>query len=341
MLVSFIVVVFNEAKVLPKTKGAIDRLIVPENVEIETIAIDGGSRDNSVAVARSCGFTQIIELPGANIPSCRNAGIKAAKGDWIAFVDGDCLLSPEWLQQAAALLEKMPSLILGWPASPPVPGTWVQRAWNAHWMNKNPAVVEEQGRQVVKKEGFRLITTRNMIFHRKIAGLVGGFDENLSTGEDTDFVFRATMAGIPAWGLPSLKSIHLGEPDTLRKFFKQQIWHANRKAYKAIMEKSGMKSGGNAPLFTMLFISGLLLTIVSVILGLFVCPFFFLGLLALPALLSIPAIRTGFRAGDSSVFLPLVILYGAYGLARSLDMLGLSPHKPSWKSTNQSAKSKP
>lgn len=333
MLVSFIVVTFNEAKALPLVKAAFDRLVLPQDVTIETIAIDGGSRDGSPDLARSLGFTKVVELPGANIPVCRNAGINAAAGEWIAFVDGDCILDPDWLIHAARLLEKNPELILGWPASPPEPGTWVQEAWHAHWMHKNPALELVDGESVLKREGFRMITTRNMIFHKTIANKIGGFDETLSTGEDTDFVFRATMAGLPAWGLPALKSIHLGEPDTLKKFYKQQVWHANRKAYKAIMEKSGMKSGGNAPMFTVIYLASGLVSLASMPMGLF-HPAFWIGISALPALLLALSARTCIRARRPGMLVPLAILYGAYGLARSRDLIGLSPHKPSWKSNN-------
>lgn len=332
MLVSLMVVVFNEAKALPLVKAAFDRLRLPPNMTIETIAIDGGSRDDSVSVARAVGFTKVIEMPGANIPVCRNAGLRAASGEWIAFVDGDCILDPDWLEHAARLLTRHHELILGWPASPPSPGTWVQQAWHIHWMNKNPALETAEGEQVLKREGFRMITTRNMIFHRGVADRIGGFDEALSTGEDTDFVFRATMAGIAAWGLPALKSVHLGEPDTLKKFYKQQLWHANRRAYKAIMQKSGMKSGGNAPKFAALFLATAVIFAVSIVLG-FLQPLFWLGLLPLPGLLLTLSARTCQRAKRFDLLLSLALLYGAYGLARSLDLIGLSPHKPSWKAS--------
>ncbi|HMO52042.1 MAG TPA: glycosyltransferase [Kiritimatiellia bacterium] len=330
MLVSIIVVTFNEAKALPVVKAAFDRLRRPEGLEVETIAVDGGSRDDSVALARELGFTRVLECPGASIPVCRNAGMREAHGAWIAFVDGDCVLDPDWLEQAARLLHAHPALILGWPASPPSPGTWVQRAWHAHWMHKNPAVEMENGVAVVKRDGFRLLTTRNMIFHRAVAERLGGFDESLTTGEDTDFVFRATMADLPAWGLPAMKSTHLGEPDTLRKFYKQQVWHANRRAYKTILEKSGMKHGGNAPIFTLVFTAGVVAAVGGLLLA-FWFPPAALGLAPLPVLLLGLAMRTSRRARRPGLIVPLAILYAAYGWARMIDLIGLSPHKPSWK----------
>jgi len=188
----------------------------------------------------------------------------------------------------------------------------------------------EEGERVVKQGGFRMITTRNMIMHRAVAEAVGGFDERLSTGEDTDFVFRASTQGIPVWGLPALASTHLGEPATLRAFYRQQVWHANRRAYQTILDRSGMKEGGNAPLFTALFLVAAMISIISLVAGLY-NPLVGVGLFTLPAFLLLLAGRTSLRAKRPLMVAHLAILYGAYGIARSLDLLGFSPHKASWK----------
>lgn len=330
MLTSFIVVSFNEAKTLSRVKQALDALDRPRGMEVETILVDGGSRDATVQMARETGFTRILELPGANIPVCRNAGLAEARGDWIAFIDADCVLAPSWLVHAAKLLQAYDRLILGWPASPPSPGTWVQEAWHVHWMNKNLAHETEAGEHVVKQGGFRMITTRNLIMHREVAEIVGGFDETLATGEDTDFVFRASTQGIATWGLPTLSSVHLGEPSNLKKFFRQQLWHANRRAYRTIVARTGMKEGGNAPLFTGLFLLGGAVSLAGIPAGL-VNPLFGVAVFTLPLFLLAVAGRTALRANRPLLIGPLAVLYGAYGLARALDLLGLSPHKPSWK----------
>ena len=80
------------------------------------------------------------------------------------------------------------------PVAPPEEATWVERTWNTHWTHKNLLLVEEEGRKVVRSEAFRLITTRNLVMNREIPEVLDGFDEELPTGEDTDFVFRALRA---------------------------------------------------------------------------------------------------------------------------------------------------
>ncbi|MBW7907879.1 MAG: glycosyltransferase [Kiritimatiellae bacterium] len=331
-LLSIIAVAFNEERSIGKLQTAVHALKRPNDVRVETILIDGGSKDGTVAAARAAGFDRVLILPGASIPVCRNAGLREASGDWIAYLDADCEPSPTWLEEAAYFLEREPLAILGWPAQPPEPMTWVQAAWAFHWAQKNPHWDERHGRRIVVREGFRLSTTRNMILHRAVADTLNGFNEELTTGEDTDFAFRADRAGIPVWGIPGLRVAHHGEPATLGAWFKQQLWHANRKSYKHIAELSGGRVGGNAPRFTALYLATFDAGLLGIALAAILRNPLWLTLIA-PwcALIAGPAFLLCARARQFRFFPALCILYAAYGLARSIDLLGLHRAKPSWK----------
>lgn len=331
-LLSILVVSFNERRHLDRLKASFDALRLPDGVSVETVLIDGGSRDGTAARARETDWTRVIELPGANIPVCRNAGLRESRGDWVAFIDADCELDPAWLQHAAPLLSGPDPVVLGWPVRPPLPGTWLQRAWHAHWLTKNFSPEDHQGVRVVRREAFRLLTTRNMVMTRSLADAVNGFDENLPTGEDTDFVFRAFQRGLLVLGLPSLDVVHHGEPATLRQFYRQQLWHANRSSYKKILAETGGKSGGNAPRFAALFLAGLGLALAGgIAAAVKSCPCWLLALLPLAALVFLPALRTALRAKKPLLVFPLGVIYFTYGLARALDLAGFYRNKPSWK----------
>ncbi|HMP74723.1 MAG TPA: glycosyltransferase [Kiritimatiellia bacterium] len=329
---SIIAVTFNEVRHVGDLQAAIDRLARPAFIEVESILVDGGSRDGTVDAARAAGFSKIEILPGASIPACRNAGLRAADGDWIAFLDGDCEPAVDWLEQAAYFLEREPAAILGWPAEPPRPMTWVQSAWRFHWEQKNPTRSERHGRPVVEREGFRLVTTRNMLLHRAVAEQLGGFNEELTTGEDTDFAFRADQAGIPVLGIPALHVAHRGEPATLNAWFKQQLWHANRKSYTHIARLSGGRVGGNAPRFTALYAATLAFALLGLI-GSLITEHWSLVTGTLPwlTLIAGPAALLSLRGRTARHFPALCVLYAAYGLARTIDLVGLHPTKPSWK----------
>jgi glycosyltransferase involved in cell wall biosynthesis len=331
---SVLVVAFQEARHLGGLLRAVDRLRRPAGVAIEVVVVDGGSTDGTVAVARG-GGARVVMRPGANIPACRNAALAASDGEWVAFLDADCEPAEDWLEAALPFLEQAGPLALGWPVEPPLPGTWVQRAWHTHWSFKNPRREEWQGRSVVRHEAFRLLTTRNLLFHRALADELGGFDEALPTGEDTDFVFRADRRGHTVLAVPALRVLHHGEPETLAAFFRQQLWHANRSSYRKIVRESGGRVGGNAPRFTALFLAatGLALVAAPLAVGLD-SPLPWLGLLPLPTLIALPALRTALRAHRPAEAPALAVLYAAYGLARSLDLLGFGRHKRSWKAAN-------
>lgn len=331
---SVISVTFNEAKHVARLLASIRNLRGAGGVAIEAILVDGGSSDGTPDAAKKAGFDKVIVLPGANIPVCRNKGLAEARGEWIAFVDGDCELAPDWLEKARPLLDCGEQVLMGWPAAPPEPMTWVQSAWRFHWLRKNPRFEDFHGARVVLKEGFRLATTRNMVLHREVADRLKGFNEDLSTGEDTDFAYRAYLAGVATIGYPDLHVIHHGEPRTFGQFFRQQLWHANRRSYEHIMTATGGKVGGNAPRFAAAFLACVLLAVAGLAASLITG----LGshlLLISPLLLLIagPAALMSWRGRTLRHFLPLCAIYAAYGAARAWDLAGFSRAKPSWKAS--------
>lgn len=328
-LCSIIVVTLNEAQHLPKLKCALDALDRPNGVDVETILMDGGSTDGTPDLARRLGFTKVIVLPGASIPVCRNRGIAEAQGDWIAFLDGDCEPARDWLVVAATYLGNSAPRIVGWPVEPPTPRSWVQAAWHTHWLFKNPAATSGTP---VRTDAFRLITTRNMLLTRQVLEKVGRFDEALTTGEDTDFVFRAQIQGADVVAVPSLRVIHHGEPATLAEFFRQQWWHANRSSYARIVRKTAGRTGGNV----IWFVAGFVATAGIGVAGSFMAlgqarPGWLALWIPFVFFLAGPAVVVASRAGRFRTAPALFVLYAAYGLARTLDLLGIGRTKKSWK----------
>lgn len=330
------VVTLNEARHVTRLQESVNAMRKPEGVEVETVLVDGGSQDGTAATARQAGYMKVVECPGANIPVCRNRGAREAEGDWLAYVDGDCALATDWLEQAYPLLAGYPQAVLGWPARPPEPMNRWQAAWNFHWLNKNPRMEEFMGRRVVRQEGFRLVTTRNMILHRAVFDQLEGFNEELPTGEDTDFAFRAYMQGIPVLGVPDLHAIHHGEPATLRAFYKQQVWHANRRSYQHIARISGGKVGGNAPKFTLAFLAGLFFAMLGLLAwALTGTTLALLLLIPLLGVITLPAVYISIKGKSARHLAHLCVLYAVYGWARNRDLLGFARTKDSWKNTGK------
>ncbi len=73
----------------------------------EAIVLDGGSTDDTVAVARAAG-ARVIESPWRGFAIQRNIAIDAADGDWILEVDADERVSPALRASIEALLTQPP-----------------------------------------------------------------------------------------------------------------------------------------------------------------------------------------------------------------------------------------
>ncbi len=79
-------IVQNEQDNLP---GALDSVSFCD----ETVVVDGGSTDRSVAIARKAGAT-VIENPWPGFAAQRNVALDAATGDWVLELDADERVTP-------------------------------------------------------------------------------------------------------------------------------------------------------------------------------------------------------------------------------------------------------
>lgn len=73
----------------------------------EVIVVDNGSRDGSVEYIRSrYPSVALVTLPGnSGFAGGSNAGIRAARGNYIALLNNDTRVDPEWLNQLVTSAE--------------------------------------------------------------------------------------------------------------------------------------------------------------------------------------------------------------------------------------------
>src|SRR4051812_41275460 len=60
----------------------------------EIVVVDGGSRDDTVAVAKAAGARVIVAERGRGQQLA--AGAATANGEWLLFLHADCRLAPGW-----------------------------------------------------------------------------------------------------------------------------------------------------------------------------------------------------------------------------------------------------
>lgn len=79
--------VYNVEKYLPK---CLDSLLAQTWQELEIIVVDDGSPDNSWDImqeyARRDSRVRLIRQKNGGLSAARNAGVEAARGEWIGFL---------------------------------------------------------------------------------------------------------------------------------------------------------------------------------------------------------------------------------------------------------------
>jgi len=96
-LVSVIIPTFNRAFCICET---IDSALAQSYNYIEIIVIDDGSTDSTRKLLEKYGSKiNYLWQENAGVSAARNAGVRAAKGKWIAFLDSDDEWLPEKLEK--------------------------------------------------------------------------------------------------------------------------------------------------------------------------------------------------------------------------------------------------
>lgn len=210
--ISVVVPVHNCGSTVGK---CLDSLIRLDHPSYEAIVVDDGSTDSTPQICRSYSQIRLISLSKGGPSRARNVGISIARGEFVAFTDGDCVVESQWLSE----LEKG---FIG-PNVAGVGGDQVSPEDDSD----AGKLVQEFLRTVgfvadYVKTGTTLRETRhnpscNSMYRRRALEEAGGFDENLWPGEDMDLDLKIGRLGYTLMYNPAAKVAH-HRPDTYAKF---------------------------------------------------------------------------------------------------------------------------
>jgi glycosyltransferase involved in cell wall biosynthesis len=182
--------------IIPFRDGAADLPALVDGLRRQTLApkafeviwIDDASNDAGGTWLRerlAPGWRILSHTESRGAYVSRNAGVRAAAADNLAFTDVDCRPSERWLEQGLAALAAAPRV-----------------AGRIHFdQPRSPSIAQlvDMGRffrqRQYVKEGFG--ATANLFLRRSAFDAVGGFDERLRWGGDYEFGRRCLAAGIP------------------------------------------------------------------------------------------------------------------------------------------------
>lgn len=183
VLVSVVIPTYNRAGTI---LNAIDSVLAQTYKSIEIIVVDDGSTDNTNEILSQYGdkIKYIYKINGG-VSSARNAGIKEAKGEYIALFDSDDSWSPVKIEkQMAYLLEH--------------PGYGIAISDIEYWDEDSHKVKVSKLRETIARDGYILefvlklpvMTCSYMLIKKEVFNQVGYFDESFKTADDFDMILR-------------------------------------------------------------------------------------------------------------------------------------------------------
>jgi glycosyltransferase involved in cell wall biosynthesis len=99
-MISLIVPVYNAERYL---HACVDSLLAQTLPDLQIILVDDGSTDGSPAIAQAYAKQdkriEVYRQTHAGQSAARNLGLSHAQGDYIAFVDADDSIDPDWCQK--------------------------------------------------------------------------------------------------------------------------------------------------------------------------------------------------------------------------------------------------
>jgi len=190
-MVSVVVTVKNEERTI---SSVIDSLLDLDYPRYEVIVVDGGSEDHTVSMAKRAGV-KVIEIKDSAPSQGRNVGVKVSSGNIIAFVDGDCYVTRDWLRNAVFLLRRKEVGGVGGPTISSKRGLYLSRALldiqSSFFANAGSTVFARY-----KKTGeVKNIPSCNAVYRRNVLEKAGLFSEDLRFCEDVDLNHRIRKLG--------------------------------------------------------------------------------------------------------------------------------------------------
>lgn len=147
-------------------------------------------------------------IPNSNPTIARNAAIRQAQGELIAFIDADCVPAADWLAYLLAPFAE--------PEVVGVKGTYTteQRAIVARFVQ---AEYEQKYRRLEQQAHIDFIDTYSAAYRRDILLVNDAFDETFPFLEDQELSFRLAARGYKMVFAPKAVVYHT-HPDTLRAY---------------------------------------------------------------------------------------------------------------------------
>jgi glycosyltransferase involved in cell wall biosynthesis/peptidoglycan/xylan/chitin deacetylase (PgdA/CDA1 family) len=218
--VSVIIPAFNAAGTLTQCLDSLSRQTLPE---WEAVIIDDGSDDFTAEIAiqygQRDGRVRVIRQPNGGVSAARNAGIAAARGSCLVFLDADDWLDPEHLfalfeaQQEASRTVAFCDFIR------------VASDGRPFWECRTSEITAQPFATFARRCRAAI---HCFMVPRDLVAEIGGFDTNLKTCEDWDFWQRIARIGAEFKHVSRMLAYYRTAEDSLSSDVSQLLKDAER-----------------------------------------------------------------------------------------------------------------
>ncbi len=176
-LVSVVIPTYNGQRYIVPT---LDSVLAQKHRPLEILVVDDGSTDSTAQIVRDYApEVRLIEQERRGHPAARNAGIRAAGGEFLGFLDHDDLWSADKLELQLATFSRNRELDLVF----------------GHIQNFFTPEMKEEERQriAVPLQALPGLLQGSMLTRRRSFDLVGPFREDRGMGDFLDWYGRAML----------------------------------------------------------------------------------------------------------------------------------------------------
>ncbi|HNA27244.1 MAG TPA: glycosyltransferase family A protein [Nitrospira sp.] len=212
MLVSFVIPHKGRNDLLRKTLLSISNQDIDLNsVQVIIVSQSPQFSADVLGICEGLDVKVHIRPESETISALRNFGVKHATGTYLAFLDADVEIAPDWTQKMIQVLNEGTNRALV---------SAIQR-------NGQHAPVLEKIRTALSNIAtdcpVRFLPGRNLLVRRETFFEVGGFPEHLVTCEDYYFTDQVSRKGELYYSTRS-SYVHLGEDKHFAEMFRKEIW---------------------------------------------------------------------------------------------------------------------
>jgi len=111
MKLSFVIPAYNEEDLIGECLNSVLKQTVNRPGEIEIIVVNNASTDGTRKVASSFPGVVVVDEPKKGLVNARHAGFLASRGDLIANIDADTILTPGWIDKVLEEFSKNQNLV--------------------------------------------------------------------------------------------------------------------------------------------------------------------------------------------------------------------------------------